>query len=257
LTEKTEGWSLKMMQPLKSGGFQYANTFGISEAQNRTIMLLSMFHVSFPQPIYKHWLSGVLYYFHKHYIDLDDNEYIQYLESLSDAFYFDRFGPKEIDFYNIIYKHGGRPRQSSVLQEKLNDGTNVQNFIFNRLDYLLWRSVNVLKEKKFSIKNINAFEFTFRSSVEHFYPQTPLEGLKPMRKTILDSFGNLCLISSRKNSKLSNYPPIAKAVQNKGIAKPESLKQQLMMDLADSWNNKTIASHQQDMVQVLQNGYKV
>ncbi|WP_151711112.1 GmrSD restriction endonuclease domain-containing protein [Acinetobacter brisouii] len=50
----------------------------------------------------------------------------------------------------------------------------------------------------------------FRSSVEHFYPQHPIEGHTALSKNSLNSFGNLCLISHSKNSRLSNFQPNAK-----------------------------------------------
>ncbi|MBR7326109.1 HNH endonuclease, partial [Klebsiella pneumoniae] len=58
-----------------------------------------------------------------------------------------------------------------------------------------------------SDKVAGSFEFTFRSSVEHFSPQHPMDGYKPVEQSALHSFGNLCLISHSKNSRLSNFQP--------------------------------------------------
>ncbi len=56
---------------------------------------------------------------------------------------------------------------------KLNQGTLVEHFIFNYLDYLLWK-LNRENNKY----NFEYFNFSFSNSVEHFYPQNPIEGHK-------------------------------------------------------------------------------
>lgn len=89
------------------------------------------------------------------------------------------------------------------------------------------------------------FKFTFRSSVEHFYPQQPIAGQALVASEALpagvDNFGNLCLISHDRNSKLSNHLPKAKKdyyqTQAGGEPFTESLKQAFMMSYADwEWN---------------------
>jgi len=112
-------------------------------------------------------------------------------------------------------------------------------------------------------KRLNVFSFTFRSSVEHYYPRKPLSGL-PLEKTDIlpngvDSFGNLCLISRSKNSKLSNYLPGAKKehyvdeIKSKNVKSVESLKQIFMMSYKN-WGPdypEVIALHEKMMADVL------
>ncbi|MDD5462728.1 MAG: DUF1524 domain-containing protein [Methylococcales bacterium] len=88
--------------------------------------------------------------------------------------------------------------------DRLRFGHIENNFVFNYLDYLLWL------ERKDQHPVVKEFEFTFRSSVEHFYPQHPMEGHPVLESEALHEFGNLCLISHSKNSRLSNFPPKAK-----------------------------------------------
>ena len=96
---------------------------------------------------------------------------------------------------------------------------------------------------------ISAFEFTFRSSVEHYYPQNPKRGPR-LETADLNSFGNLCLISHSKNSELSNYLPLAKKEHYlKGNI--DSIKQYLMMSHVGEWNKESIADHYRRMVTVL------
>jgi hypothetical protein len=87
----------------------------------------------------------------------------------------------------------------------LHKGTGVQNYIFNRLDYLLW--LNLKNKRQFAgvdmqyIENrVKNFTFTFRTSVEHYSPQHPMNNELPLEETQglkngVDNFGNLCLIS--------------------------------------------------------------
>ena len=121
----------------------------------------------------------------------------------------------------------------------LNAGTAVENFIFNYLDYLLWQNFRTTKsafdvigdnEKLRNDSRIASFEFTFRSSVEHYYPQNPIEGNDyKISKDNLDCFGNLCLISNSKNSRLSNYMPLAKKEHYEQSENLDSIKQRIMM----------------------------
>ena len=107
-------------------------------------------------------------------------------------------------------------------------------------------------------RNRPAFTFTSRNSVEHFYPQRPIGGLKRLRKDYLHSFGNLCLISREKNSKLSNLPPQSKyAIYTEQLNKqrePDSLKQKEMMGvfgLKKTWGEVEIRVHAEEMKQLL------
>lgn len=250
-TQNGDSWSLKTIK--KSGNSLYfVNTFHDEDKNKQVVMLLSMFHVSFPQLIYKHWLSGALnYLFTQEEIDADG--YITYLEALSDAFYYDRIREKELDYYDIVFGNNGRAVNNDIEQEFLHRGTKVQNFIFNRLDYLIWKSIVVNEEDYFEIGNVNRFEFSFRSSVEHYYPQNPKTGaeLKILQPGMVDHFGNLCLISRSKNSELSNYSPRAKAEHYEKLSIVESLKQQLMMRQRDSWDQSAIIQHEELMIALL------
>ena len=140
-------------------------------------------------------------------------KYITYLETLARKYLYYRIVAKDElkkNYFDIIYKTNGSDfSAASVDMSQLDRGTAVENFVFNCLDYLLW------KERREGYKN---FKFTFRSSVEHFYPQHPERKDSKMDEETLDNFGNLCLISARRNSGLSNHMPIVKVnrIREKG-----------------------------------------
>ncbi|OSY88529.1 hypothetical protein WH52_07210 [Tenacibaculum holothuriorum] len=249
---KNDKWSLKYLKGVDKKP-RYLNSFGnefdndLNGLNKKILMLLSMFHVSAPTLIYKHWLNASLNYLLNQEV-LSDEAYIQYLEKLSDAFLYDRFlAHNELDYYEIIYTNNGIPTNETkdLALNKLNQGTQVENFIFNRLDYLLWKKDQHSEKKEFS-----DFIFSFRTSVEHYYPQNPLEGQEKIEKNTLDNFGNLCLISRSKNSKLSNYMPTAKKEHYKNKDSIESIKQQLMMR-KEFWNVFEIREHSEKMKSIL------
>jgi hypothetical protein len=224
-------------------------------------MLLAAFHVSTPTLVYKHWLNGALHYLFDALQPgqpVNASNYLRYLEWLAKQFVFKRFlaeGEGQ-GYYQMIYDQGDGARgliepSTSLLAEKLRFGAIENNFVFNYLDYLLWQQG---KDRDPVIKE---FEFTFRSSVEHFSPQHPMDGFKTLDKPSLHNFGNLCLISHSKNSRLSNLQPNAKQEHfavNIDKKKIDSLKLYSMLNLRkreNTWWVDEVAEHDEEMLAVL------
>ena len=70
-------------------------------------------------------------------------------------------------------------------------------------------------------------------------------GLEKMDVDHLNSFGNLCLISHSKNSRLSNFSPKAKADHYRSGA-IDSIKQHLMTQVVEQtgqWDKESIDNH--------------
>ncbi|BCL67641.1 hypothetical protein Hhaem_13540 [Haemophilus haemolyticus] len=252
-----ENWSLWKIVKGESGDYYYKNAFGIykknsldknddeslndSDPTKKAVMLLSMFHVSNPSRIYKNWLYAVLRWLFDNRDNIEQSDYIKFLEELCDKFYFGNNCQGE-DITDIIL---GKEIDFSSNKE-WNDGVWVPNFVFNRLDYQLWQ-----KHKDKYPK----FRFTFRSSVEHHYPQHPSEehGLEKLEQKTLDNFGNLYLLSQSKNSRLSNLPPEAKLTYYPN-GDYDSLKQALMMEKTKEfkkWKTEEILDHGKEMCTLL------
>lgn len=268
----TDHWSLKRLKWYDGNKVSYVNTFDADNAEtndgiNREIlMLLSMFHVSSPTLVYKHWLNASLKYVIEYLGTNLAIDYKSYLENVARAFLNDRFlanNPK--NYFEIIYTNNGVQKNlpNDIDTNKLNLGTAVENFIFNYLDYLLWQNYRTTDRKYFKIKNgqtfadnrVRDFEYTFRSSVEHYYPQHPIDEnliLKGQDTVWLDNFGNLCLISGSKNSRLSNFMPTAKKDYYTGSLTIDSIKQCIMMGY-DAWDTNDIKEHSLKMVEILTN----
>lgn len=254
-------WSLKkIFKPQDSSSVRYRSTFSVKDREadggsdeskvgRRILMLLSAFHVSTPTMVYKHWLSAALTYLAKP-DPVDPSQYLEYLETVAQAFVFDRHLAKTpLDYQTIIHEHEGgclcdpTELKNEDIEKRLRFGHIESNFVFNYLDYLLWRY-------RFGESN---HDFTFRSSVEHFYPQHPVGEHPKLASEVLNSFGNLCLISHSKNSKLSNHLPTAKR-EYYGKSDFDSFKQKLMLDLAEQWgpnHESTIKQHETEMLNLL------
>lgn len=271
----SDHWSLKRLKWYDGNKVSYVNTFDADNAEtnegvNREIlMLLSMFHVSSPTLVYKHWLNASLKFVLEHSGADLTKDYKSYLENLAKAFLNDRFlaiNPR--DYFEIIYTNNGIQKNTinDIDTNKLNQGTAVENFVFNYLDYLLWQDYRADKNyfrinngQVFADNRIKDFEYTFRSSVEHYYPQHPIDEnliLKGQDALWLDNFGNLCLISGSKNSRLSNFMPAAKKDYYTGSPTIDSIKQRIMMEY-EQWdtngtnNHNEIEEHSNKMIEIL------
>ena len=196
---------------------RYVRTFGRNDdeednlAKEEAIVLLSMFHVSTPTMIYKNWLHGVLHFLYWNASGLTAEAYVAFLRRMAAAFMLDRYlvgKEKTVDFMDIIYKDDCKAKNALADADwsLLNKGVGVENFVFNFYDYLLWKD-----------EDPDRFEFSYRNSVEHFYPQHPSNPADVMKKEMLDMFGNLCLVSSGINSKFTNNMPAAKLANFKDM----------------------------------------
>ena len=270
-----ENWSLWAVMSNDSS-YYYKNTFGNNtESKNdeeldnsdhtkTVVMLLSMFHVSNPSRIYKNWLYAALRWLFNNKDNITLDNYIHFLEELCDKFYFGN-NCQGKDITEIILDKVEFELNSGH-KENWDDGVSVPNFIFNRLDYQLWKffheqeqeqeqeqRVKILSEndKWLTIKNKEAiwkkFRFTFRSSVEHHYPQHPSVGDE--LELGLNDFGNLYLLSQSKNSSLGNSSPEEKK-KHYTNNEYDSLKQAIMMSY-DKWTEVEIKEHGEEMLEIL------
>ncbi|MCL2114981.1 MAG: DUF262 domain-containing HNH endonuclease family protein [Methanobrevibacter sp.] len=244
-----DNWSLKKFVSQNKGN--YVNTYSKEDegANKKILMILSMFQATTPGYSRKDWLNATLKYLFEQHEKIIPEKYIEYLEGVAKSFLFDRFIAKEpLDYYEIIYKNNGVPQNNvgDLDLSKLDSGTAVENFIFNYLDFLLWN------KNKYSSFEFNAS----RNSIEHFYPQMPMEGFESLADNCLHNFGNLCIITREKNSSLRNFMPKTKIdfyEKNHNKNNIDSIKQKLMMDITRNgrWSENEIKKHGDEMKKVL------
>jgi hypothetical protein len=231
----TESWSLKTIQKYDKNKVDYVNTFSDEGGDAKAVQLLeAMFHVSAPTQIYKHWLNALLYalaLFHAPEIRKEPISALflrDELYNLACSFMLDVYLAKEkTTFEDIVYRQKGKPAHdlNNIDWGRIDQGCSVHNFIFNFYDFITWQN---------DPQKYPKFDFSYRTSVEHFYPQKPMKGYPVLNDDVLHSFGNLCLISSSMNSKFSNNMPKAKLANfglDEEVRNGLSLKLLEMMDI--------------------------
>ncbi|MVN21263.1 DUF262 domain-containing protein [Mucilaginibacter arboris] len=250
--EANDDWGWKLSQPKNSDGIlSYKNTFSKDNTEDafenkEFIMVQSMLQVSFPGNNNKNWLKEILIFFQKKEFKIFDKEFLEELNNIAKR----------------------RFKESKKLG--YNNGTSTHRYLFNYLDYLLWKEYNnpnVKSNIPFDNSRFNSFRFTQNNSVEHLHPQKDIHSLKIIEsetneefeseKKILDHFGNLCLISQSSNSKYSDYNFHAKKEQFNKKQSVESLKQQIMFSYSvNDWNTDQIKKHGEEMILLLENSIK-
>ena len=234
-------WCVKQLKqtPSDASKVEYVATF--DEKFNEEIkMLLCVFHVSLPSRIRKNWLQAVLAYAYKE-VDLSGERYLAFLKELAKSYMRDSYlADNGKDIINLIYSENGelicRPQNTnSPKYNNLYGGVSIERFIFNYFEYILWRE-----------RGCKPYEFSYRTSVEHFYPQNP-ESISKIDTVPLNSFGNLAILSSKINSKFSNLPPKGKYDSYSGYfvdnLKLTSMKEKMEAE-NECWEVKQINEYQ-------------
>jgi len=241
--EGNDDWSWNLSKPVSysKGDLGFVNTFGtgnlddIDESPDYRdiIMLQSMFHVTFPGNNYKDWLQRLLIFFRE--------------KGQS-------FTASELHF-EILKMAEQRLRMDEKFDKF--SGVATPRFVFNYLDYLIWKNSDALKLSEKAKAMVSKFRFTQNNSVEHMHPQRHVEDLNTLdepyfqdKRMILNHFGNLCLISHGSNSRYSDFNYAAKKLQFEKSSAVESLKQVLMFEY-QKWTSKEIKDHGDAMLALI------
>ena len=228
-----------------NSSYKQTNTYD-EPWKDKMIMLQSMFQVSYAANTNKTWLHTLMKYLFK-------------TPSI-----------KSEDIYNCLYDLMKERYQKSNFQKS--QGVQTPRAVFNFLDYLLWLEYDEKIKNENSIDNgsvylnkinnlkdtFKKFKFTQRNSIEHFFPQAKINELfddkhigDEVKLQVINSFGNLCLISASSNSSYNKEHPFFK--KEKGRSKNESLKQQIMFEMMDGklWEPTQIEEHENEMCALL------
>ncbi|MCI0922330.1 HNH endonuclease family protein, partial [Sphingobacterium rhinopitheci] len=145
-------------------------------------------------------------------------------------------------------------------------GTGYPNYIFYKLEYILWKDrVGICEEKGLNLEKWNKFRLIAKNSVEHIFPQHQKEENKHIHylseeeltdcnlneQHPIDDFGNLVLISPGMNSEYSNMPYKQKKGKYDSKTEIDSLKSDLIFKNGD-WNWKLAQEHKNEMIVLLE-----
>ena len=236
--DSSEEWSIKELKSsgkLKKKTAYYTDTiFRHSSEHEQThaarnkknVMIQSCLRVSYTSPKTMHWITKLLEVLYKDSMKNDMQDFYAFTENIAR------------DSIKAFYKlHES---------DKYKLGVNTPHIVFNYLDYLLWKEDSHNKFKN--------FEFAFRNSVEHWYPQNPSKDTFGKWDDV-DTFGNLCIIQREQNSRFSNKSPISKKNDHKKMIENGSLKLRLMAEKTDSddnWEKNACHEHEKRMTNILE-----
>lgn len=235
-------WTLKIpyryyYEQRNANVLKYKQSF--KNSQDRIIKALSMLQVTFRQRIYKNYLQEILSWFpyKNEQCEIDSCRYIEKLDEY-------------IANYFLSLKLDINPNQP------YSAGTGTPRFLFNFIDYLYWVESNNDKSKP-QFK----FDFRYRNSIEHHRPQSRKDSVDDI---LINSLGNLCLVSKSSNSKMNNEEPVgkAKAYYNNGNLTP---KRKIMYDMSydikndkgKSWGKLEIEQHCKEVTALINNQERI
>jgi hypothetical protein len=197
----------------------------VDPATNDLLLIESMLRVTYTSPRTMHWITLVLRTVNTHH---PEKSVVPVRDSLRS------------------YAREQVRRQLSESGEPAR-GFDISRIVFTYVDYLL------------ATEAPNGdFRFTFRNSIEHFYPQGPDPELQSAYGALEDPsdrdlFGNLALVTVRDNSKFTNLPPFMKAQSLAIVAQSPKLGKMAEIAQADkrAWNSPAIKAHHTAMVDLL------
>ena len=274
------------------------NTAGDGKLQNNMVQLLSMFEVSFTARQRKNYLFYCLMYLMDRK-EFSINGYAEFLEGLANRYFHDVYlvedklnqinTPKPGSFDEEMLV--GNRLKSTVSEKDIcefqtiyGDGTvkskGIPLFIFNYLDYRIWRlyadtlrgntDQRVSRDKEFNQllgcydldrEVFDSFYFSrTRRSLEHFYAQALVSKEDKLTDNKINCFGNYAMIGSAMNSSGSDWTPMTKRdhyldksgkISRVSVA---SLKFAIMMDICreeGKWEFQQIRIHQYKMLDLL------
>lgn len=185
------------------------------------LMIQSALRVSYTSPKVMHWITELILWL------FENDEQVKLIDEAED----------------IAAK---ATKENFLDGEDYKLGVTTPHIVFNFLDYLLWKN---------NKNTYSDFEFEFRNSVEHWYPQNPSDDSFDSWEN-RDTFGNLCIISRSVNSKFSNLSPESKMKSYGNMVKKGSLKLRIMGSIIQNssnevWIDSKCQEHENEMISIL------
>lgn len=230
--KETGKWSLQRLEKYHGNKKnndkpKYVGTLGDEDNDNKKLRTLeSCLRITYTSPKTMHWISIVL-------SSLLENE--------------------SVNIITLLENYCKKKLVESDYQNRT--GFGVERIVFSYLDYLIYRDGYSYDGKQIISPLQDDWQFQFRSSIEHFQPQHPVEG-ECWEQDDLNGFGNLALITVSGNSKFSNLPPAGKINSYPSIIN-QSLKLKIMENMTrhgnGKWTEEKAIIHRDEMFNILKN----
>ncbi|MDI9312820.1 MAG: DUF262 domain-containing HNH endonuclease family protein [Limnohabitans sp.] len=200
------------------------------------------------------WLTPFLYYL----INQDTETPLNLLEQIDNELSISSISDKETTF-SLLNQLIANEKINLI--EYLNQylGTSFKHYWFQKLEYIIWKNWDKLKnganEKNDRFKE---YRITSKNSVEHIFPQNHEFG-REINKNLLNSFGNLALLSVSQNSAYSNQDVKKKLVDFDYKQTFDSLKLAMFFDKLrkKDWSEQIIIEHQNEMINEIFKHYNI
>ena len=237
---KNEGkWSLQRLERTEKNNQdkpKYVTTFFEIDKDEITLQnirtLQAALRITYTSPKTMHWISQLL----------------NYLSALMET-----NNIKSELILTFLEKYACIKVSKSDYRNK--SGFEIERIVFTYLDYILYR------DRRDSYSN---FQFQFRTSIEHFHPQHPIEDdwsyLEEEKKGYyLNHFGNLVLITVKANSRFTNLSPNSK-IDSYAETLDQSIKFKLMNEVRikykNNWSPEAVIEHGEEMLLLLDSEMK-
>lgn len=230
--KETGKWSLQRLEKYRDSKKnndkpKYVGTLGDEGNDNKKLRTLqSCLRITYTSPKTMHWITVIL-------ANLLENE--------------------ATDIISVLENHCKEKVVDSDYQNR--SGFGFERIVFCYLDYLIYRDGYSYDGKEIISSMQEDWQFQFRSSIEHFYPQHPVEG-EQWQEDDQNGFGNLALITVSGNSKFSNLPPAGKINSYPSVIN-QSLKLKIMEKMTrlgdGKWTEAKSSVHKDEMFSILNN----
>lgn len=220
------------------------------ESNEAFALLQSMLYHS--QQITTHyWLTPLLAYLLKN-PGTDGDHRLDYLRQLDNLLLASTDDRPLVERSNDFLRDPGHKPQlvdiAAVLARP--DGVRFPHYWFYKLEFVLWHGNHL----GLSPAELGAFRMTAKNSIEHISPQTA-QGvdLDTVSPEVLDTFGNLALVSRGLNSEYGNKPYTEKQAHfvNHNRDRIDSLKMKAIYR-SPTWGDSEAREHQKEMIALLQ-----
>lgn len=239
------------------------------EVVSDLIVLQGMLYHS-QEMITQYWLTPFLYFLSKNKFK-SDGDVLNRLELLDNELFYTKNEDNLKDrTYKVIFKMdsdllGNLFDTKTILEQS--KGTNYANYIFYKLEYVLWKNRKTLcNENSLDYSKWSEYRMTAKNSIEHIFPRNAREenehieyldqkrfkDLEMQDINPLDEFGNLVLISPGMNSEYSNKSYKEKKGKFDTKKDLDSLKSALIFK-HDDWNYDLAVEHRNEMIKLVDN----